>query len=254
MNNSSKAPDEHNPNILMEYRNQQEDVLYGRINVFLIAQSMLFVAYTTSATQAQSGLITGAIAYMGTVLTILWLFGLMRQVFVFKFAQDYVVKRIPTYEGLRNKRKEEEDKKWFHSHFAGQELLCYSLPLLTLIMWFVLTINAIEKDLINKIAKENATFVSLWIVGAFLGFLFLKRTSLRLMQDKKQRLLARLPLMVFLSWSTWGVAVLFLGFMRKPWIDKHAHIMNYIAFGLVILFVVLLPAFRGKPLKIRMPI
>lgn len=249
MDNSSKTSDGHDPNILMEYRNQQEDVLYGRINVFLVAQSMLFVAYTTSATQTHSGLIAGAIAYMGTVLTILWLFGLMRQVFVFKFAQDYVMKRIPTYQGIRNKRKEDEDKKWFHSHFAGQELLCYSLPLLTLVMWFVLIIDAIEKELIHKIAKENATFVSLWSAGAFLGFLFLKRTSLRLLQDKKQRLLARLPLMMFLSWLVWGIAILFLAVMQKAWIKEYTHIMNYIAFGLVILFVVLLPAFRRKSLK-----
>lgn len=162
--------------ILWQYRNYQEDLLYQRINVFLIAQSMLFVAYT----EAKDGLISGAISYLGTVMTILGWFSIIRQRFVLQFARDYVKDKVTAYGELQKKRKKEEDKLWFHRHFSGQELLCFSLPLLMLLVW--------------------------------LGLIFNSLSSIKL-----------------------------------------SHTLIYIALGLVILFVVLLPAFRGKSLNIKNP-
>ncbi len=167
----------HDLDILWEYRNHQEDLLYQRINVFLIAQSMLFVAYTTAADKVVP---TGAIAYLGTVTTILGWFSIIRQRFVFQFARDYVKDKVTALGELQKKRKEEEDKRWFQRHFAGQELLCFSLPLLMLLVWLGLIINSISS--------------------------------------------ISLP-----------------------------HTLIYITLGFVILFVVLLPAFRGKSLNSKKP-
>ena len=130
---------EHDVDILWQYRNQQEDVLYGRINVFLIAQSLLFVAYTA----ATPGLIAGAVAFVGTALTLIGLLSLQRQAFVFEFATKYVLKRIPVYKALVDARIAREKEFWFHRNFSGQKLLLGSLPLFMLLIWLVLAIRSI---------------------------------------------------------------------------------------------------------------
>jgi ubiquinone/menaquinone biosynthesis C-methylase UbiE len=258
-----KRFDSHDLDILWEYRNQQEDVLYGRINIFLIVQSMLFVAYTTAA-----GLIAGVIAYMGAALTVVGLFNIRRQFFVLNFARKYLAgeERLKAYRDLQRERQKAEDSNWFHRHFAGQELLCWSLPILMLVVWLALAINSIaaiagiQLDL-AEFAKQKQTFFILAIIGAVLSSLFLIRGFLFLKQslqsqngeqsrgkqiEVKQKMLAWLPLLALLGWIASGAIV---RFTPTAWIDKNIHTLNYVAFGLITLFLVLLPAFRQKASK-----
>jgi len=255
-----KRFDAHDLDILWEYRNQQEDVLYGRINIFLIVQSMLFVAYTTA-----TGLIAGVIAYMGTVLTVIGLFNIRRQSFVLNFARKYLAteERLKAYRDLQRERQKAEDTNWFHRHFAGQELLCWSLPILMLVAWLALAINSIvsiagvQQDWI-ELAKQKQAFFAIALAGAILSFLFLKNSFLFLRQSLqspqseqakvKQKLLAWLPLLTLLGWIAWSATV---WLTPTAWLDNNMHTMNYIAFGLVVLFVVLLPAFREKASKAK---
>lgn len=257
----------HDLDILWEYRNQQEDVLYGRINIFLLVQSMLFVAYTTA-----TGLIAGVIAYMGTVLTVVGLFIIRRQAYVLNFARKYLAgeERLKAYRDLQRERQKAEDANWFHRHFAGQELLCWSLPILMLVVWLALAANSIaaaagiQQEWI-ELAGHKWTFFIILLIGATLSTLFLKHSFLFLKQslqskteeqakdkeaiEPKQKVLAWVTPLLLLGWLTWGAVMLWGAPLTL--LDKNIYAMNYIAFGLVIFFVVLLPAFRKKASKAR---
>jgi len=129
MNISEIGPD--GAQRLWEYRIQVEDAFYQRNSFFLIAQSMLFVAFATVLGDGGRGLIASWILLaFGITLGVLWLWVNLRQTVAYRHVRDAAARACPEYDHVRATRPNPRVRSW--------NLLAKWVPVTTLIAWLAL--------------------------------------------------------------------------------------------------------------------
>ena len=118
--------------MLWQYKLHEDSIFYQRLNFFLVAESMILVAFATllsSAHPKKGVLVTTAI--LGCVVTLIWGYVGARQRNVVAQIVKEAEQAIPVYERIRRERP-----KWFSSTW----LLTYSVPAVMFLTWVVLII------------------------------------------------------------------------------------------------------------------
>lgn len=119
---------------LWEYRTQEENVFYQRINFFLVAESMLIVAYTTVFAKEGLGFSAQTVIALGFLLTVAWVVVSHRQRVAYSHIRDIVVSVCPEYASLRQTRP----KSWVPSSWF---VMTYVVPALLLGSWAALLVG-----------------------------------------------------------------------------------------------------------------
>jgi hypothetical protein len=120
---------------LWQYRLQQENIFYQRLNFFLVAESMLLVAFTTILSKVDFWNTTISVGILGLLLTFLWGAVNIRQYQVYNHVRKLVEEVCPEFKDLRAIRPKSFVRSWF--------LLTYIVPALIAIAWTVLLLMAV---------------------------------------------------------------------------------------------------------------
>lgn len=120
--------DHSSPDVLWSYKLHEEMVFYQRINFFLVAESMLFVAYCTllAGSNRPAGMLSGLIG-LGFVLGLAWVLVSHRQIKVIDHISSVCRDRFVDYADLRSKRSK--------SAISSSKVLAYGVPAIVLLTW-----------------------------------------------------------------------------------------------------------------------
>ena len=113
---------------LWEYRLEEEEVLYARVNFFLVSHAMLFAAYAAMlAATRDATLLLRTTAVVGLVLGITWAYVSARQRNLIGYAISELRREHPFY-------KEHVDRRptW---PLSSSWLLVYVVPAALLVAW-----------------------------------------------------------------------------------------------------------------------
>lgn len=119
-------------NRLWSHKVHEDAMLFQRGNLFLLAQSLLAVAYSTlaSAVSRESG--ARVMAAFGIALTVIWLYVGHRHLLYDRAVQRRVADRLPDFA--------ETDRTCRQPGPSALPLIVYGLPLLAAVMWIVLLV------------------------------------------------------------------------------------------------------------------
>lgn len=115
---------------LWEHGLHEDSVFNERQNYFLVAESMLLVAYATLVSTAEPRmLVARVIASFGVLLTAVWIYVNVRQLYVVRHLRARCIEVIPDYrETYQTRRKWPISSIW---------LLSYFVPTIIGIMWAI---------------------------------------------------------------------------------------------------------------------
>lgn len=123
-------------NRVFQHGLHEDSALTERSNYFLIAESMLVVAYTglissvsSTAQQTSTLLIARILAFFGFLLTIVWIYVNRRQWYVIQHLRDRALELVPEY-----KVTVETRRKW---RISSIWLMVYLVPALIGVMWLI---------------------------------------------------------------------------------------------------------------------
>jgi hypothetical protein len=122
--------------MLWQYKLHEDSIFYQRLNFFLVAESMILVAFASlfsSSHPQKSAMVTTGI--LGCVVTFIWGYVGARQRNVVAQIVKEAEAVIPMYARIRRERP-----KWFSSTW----LLTYSVPSAMLLTWAVLIVLALR--------------------------------------------------------------------------------------------------------------
>ena len=151
------VPDEVKYRELREYKKFQEELLYSRINIFIVVSSISAAGF--SASSPDSGLFEFSL--VGILVTIIWWINVFRQSVVVEDLREEL-EDDPIFRLLRKRRLKQDrargkpskavesetetpKKLWFpwwkgrrRGLFSGQYLLVHLLPIVFLVFWVVM--------------------------------------------------------------------------------------------------------------------
>lgn len=111
-----------------------ENTFYNRINLFLVAESMLFAAYATLATiHNNNTAVTAVLAFLGFVLTLVWSCVSHRSYINLGELSDNCRKEIPEYDKIVRSRESRFIK-------PTNKILGHYLPSIVLLAWLGLIV------------------------------------------------------------------------------------------------------------------
>jgi hypothetical protein len=110
----------------------EETMLFQRSNLFLIAQSLLAVAYSTIATADTMSTPASVLAGFGIALTLTWLFVGHRHLKFCVAIQQRTLDRFPDVAETEAACREPGLRTW--------PFMVYGLPILATVMWIVLAV------------------------------------------------------------------------------------------------------------------
>jgi hypothetical protein len=116
---------------LWEFALHEDELFSQRQNLFLIAQSMLVVAYATALDAKQDG-VALAIAIIALPLTAMWLYVSARHSLVISTIQDRAKNAFSEYRLLYAARS------WKWVPFRSRTVVAYWVPGLVAVLWIVL--------------------------------------------------------------------------------------------------------------------
>jgi hypothetical protein len=120
-------------NRLWEHHLHADDVLYNRLNFFLVFQSVLLgvvgVLYSKSISEM---VVLRIIIILGIIVTIIWGYAQARQKYVLDRSRARIQEVLPEYQAIVEDR---ERGKW---PFSSVKLLTYCIPPLIMFVWIAL--------------------------------------------------------------------------------------------------------------------
>jgi hypothetical protein len=123
-------------NRIFQHGLYEDSALTERSNYFLIAESMLVVAYTglissasAAAQQTSTIWVARILAFFGLLLTIVWMYVNRRQWYVIQHLQERLLELVPEY-----KETYETRRKW---RISSIWLMVYLVPALISVMWAI---------------------------------------------------------------------------------------------------------------------
>lgn len=117
---------------LWEHLLHEESMLFQRSNLFLIAQSLLAVAYSTIATAERTSASARVLAGFGIALTLTWLFVGHRHLKFCIAIQQRAIDRFPDVAETEAACREPGQRTW--------PFMVYGLPAMATVMWLVLLV------------------------------------------------------------------------------------------------------------------
>ncbi|GLP64957.1 MULTISPECIES: hypothetical protein [unclassified Streptomyces] len=117
---------------LWEHHLHTDTMVFQRGNLFLVAQSLLAVAYSTTATSGTTHAAARVLAGFGVALTAIWAYVGHRYHRYNRAIQQRTAERLPDYA-----------ETYATSRIPGPSampLIAYALPILAAVMWIVLLI------------------------------------------------------------------------------------------------------------------
>jgi len=135
---------------LRQYKLHQEEILYSRINIFVVVLS-IFVAIFGAA-QSQDAVIAFAVLLLGAVLTIVWWLAVHRQNVIvndYRFRLDVEDPLFRKWREDRWRKDKEEGRK--RKRVSGQKLVIYVLPSIFGVFWVFALVWLIAKVLIGPL-------------------------------------------------------------------------------------------------------
>jgi small-conductance mechanosensitive channel len=128
---------------LWQYKMHEEDIFYQRLNFFLVAESMLFVAYTTLFASPRSIFsVIIVLSTLGSILTLVWIYVSSRQLNVMRQIAKESQEAVNVYARIR-----EERSKW---PVSSTKLLAYFVPLVVLLAWLTIVITTVNTQRVAK--------------------------------------------------------------------------------------------------------
>lgn len=126
----ANVPQSPLPDVLWSYKLHEEMVFYQRLNFFLVAESMLFVAYSTllAGSSRQGGMLLGLVV-LGILLSLAWMFVSHRQILVIDHISSVYRRKFMEYADLRAQRG--------HSLVSSSKVLAYGVPAIVLLTWLI---------------------------------------------------------------------------------------------------------------------
>ncbi|WP_326755323.1 hypothetical protein OH738_09485 [Streptomyces hirsutus] len=115
---------------LWEWVVHEDSMIYERGNLFLVAQSLLVVAYSTVLTTDQTA--ARVIAAFGLPLTFVWLYAGHRHLRYSTAVQARTAEKLPDYAATRAATRQ--------AGVRATPVIVYALPSLASIMWIVLLV------------------------------------------------------------------------------------------------------------------
>jgi disulfide bond formation protein DsbB len=120
-----------------------EDLLFSeRHGLFLIAESMLTVAYVEAAKAGKTS-IALAISAIAMILTVVWVYVSGRHTKLTSILRDEAERVFPEYANLKSMREELVHKIW---SFQSQTAIGFVMPILLLVLWAVLVVLAVAEQ------------------------------------------------------------------------------------------------------------
>jgi hypothetical protein len=112
----------------------EDGVFTSRQNLFLVAESMLVVAYTTALEASAGGDSALVIAIIALLLTLAWLYASARHSRIVESVQEHAKARFPEYARLY------EARKWRLLPVRSRTITAFVVPLLVGALWVALLI------------------------------------------------------------------------------------------------------------------
>jgi len=117
-------------NRLWDYKGQMETIFYQRASFFLLAESMLLVAFATVLSAKSVAVILGV---FGLLFTCVWFYVNWRHTVVYCHVRDnYLRQACPEYAKVRDTCP--------RGPISSRKILAYYVPALTFSAWFFLLI------------------------------------------------------------------------------------------------------------------
>jgi hypothetical protein len=114
----------------------EDQMLFQRGNLFLVAESLLVVAYATMLPTSHTGageiLAARVIATFGLLLTVMWLYVGHRHLRYCMLIRMRMLEMLPEYRETR--------ARWRSSRISSLPLITYFLPSLAIVMWVFLLV------------------------------------------------------------------------------------------------------------------
>jgi hypothetical protein len=119
---------------IWEHLLHEDNIRYQQGNLFLVAQSLLAVAYSTILTASDKNLPAArAFAAFGFTSTLIWIYTGRRHMLYWRAMRDRVSARFPDYE---------ETLRTCSPRGRSVVLIVYALPGLAAVMWLLLVLIA----------------------------------------------------------------------------------------------------------------
>lgn len=126
---------------LRQYKIHQENILYSRINIFILVSSIflgIFGVVLSQDVRSQDVEIAFAVSCLGTIITIVWWLAVHRQRIVVNDLRRRLYKHDTLYRKRRIVRDKLDKKQWKRiRRISGQRLVIDVLPATFLVVWVV---------------------------------------------------------------------------------------------------------------------
>ena len=112
----------------------EDEMFYQRSNLFLVAESMVLVAYSLLVSRAGEIPVRGeVIASFGLIVSLIWAWASHRALVILRYVTIRAMKEHPYYRRIREERPNQRLR------FMGStKLMAYAIPAIAIIMWTVL--------------------------------------------------------------------------------------------------------------------
>ncbi len=117
---------------LMEFGIHEENMLNQRGNLCLIAQSLLVVAYSTTATSSSTHAAARVMAVFGIALAVIWAYSGSRHYWHNQVLQRRIIQRFPDIAEILAAFRRPGP--------SSTLLIVYGMPAMTAVMWIVLLV------------------------------------------------------------------------------------------------------------------
>ncbi len=134
--NEERAANEEQRSRLWSHRLHEDGIFNARQNYFLVAQSMMSVAYATALSGEEARvLVARAIAVIGLLLTVAWLDVNWRQCSIVHVVHDRAARELPEFNKTWERRK-------IVRGLSSTHILAFVIPPLIGVMWGFLLLTA----------------------------------------------------------------------------------------------------------------
>jgi hypothetical protein len=120
--------------LICDHVQHEDEMFYQTANLFLVAESMILVAYSLLVSRAQdAGARSQVIAAFGLIISLIWAYASHRSGVVLRYLTHRAESEFPYYQDIRAKRPIQRFRL-----LGSSNLMAYAIPAVAIIMWVVL--------------------------------------------------------------------------------------------------------------------
>ncbi len=115
-----------------DYKNHQENILYSRINIFIVVSAILIAGFV-GVLEVSTPDLRYHVAWLGLGVAGLWIVVILRQWRVTRHLRDLLKVSDPLYRKMKNHRAEKDSR--LTKLLSGQAMLFIFLPAIFALFW-----------------------------------------------------------------------------------------------------------------------